>query len=209
MDKLKTLEVPDRKDWRAWLEANFDQEKEIWLVYPNKSSGKSRILYNDAVEEALCFGWIDSTIRSINQDSSAQRFSPRNPKSTYSQANKEYVSLTSMGHEIVRTNFKKGSRILSGKQKTISRSDLAGLINIIDQVSKTDDKTGKTLMREGFLRSRALFRERSQGVFGYDRDRQPRCRRHFVIYFNFPLIHAGKRRQSKTANTLTILPLTR
>lgn len=67
---------------------NF-KNKEIWLVYPKKSSGKKRISYNDAVEEALCFGWIDSTVKSINEDNSAQRFSPRNPKSGYSQANKE------------------------------------------------------------------------------------------------------------------------
>lgn len=89
MNKLKTLYVANRKDWRAWLEMNFDKEKEIWLVYPNKSSGKPRILYNDAVEEALCFGWIDSIVKSLNKNGSAQRFSPRNPKSSYSQANKE------------------------------------------------------------------------------------------------------------------------
>ncbi len=89
MNKLKTLYVADRKDWRAWLEKNFDKEKEIWLVYPKKSSGKPRISYNDAVEEALCFGWIDSTAKSIDEENNAQRFSPRNPKSNFSQANKE------------------------------------------------------------------------------------------------------------------------
>lgn len=89
MDKLKTLYVAHRKDWRAWLERNFEKEKEIWLVYPKKSSGKPRISYNDAVEEALCFGWIDSKVKSIDEDNSAQRFTPRNPKSNYSQANKE------------------------------------------------------------------------------------------------------------------------
>lgn len=89
MGKIKSLYVANRKEWRAWLESNFDKEKDIWLVYPNKSSGKPRIPYNDAVEEALCFGWIDSTVKSIDKDSSAQRFSPRNPRSGYSQANKE------------------------------------------------------------------------------------------------------------------------
>jgi len=89
MDKLKTLYITNRKDWRAWLEKNFDKEKEIWIVYPKKSSGKSRILYNDAVEEALCFGWIDSTVKTLDDNCSAQRFSPRNPKSRFSQANKE------------------------------------------------------------------------------------------------------------------------
>ena len=89
MEKFKTLYVVNRKDWRAWLKKNFNREKEIWLVYPRKSTGKARILYNDAVEEALCFGWIDSTINSLDSESTAQRFSPRNQKSSYSQANKE------------------------------------------------------------------------------------------------------------------------
>jgi uncharacterized protein YdeI (YjbR/CyaY-like superfamily) len=74
MDTLKTVYISNRKDWRAWLEKNFENEKEIWLVYPKKSSGKSRILYNDAVEEALCFGWIDSLVKTRDDDRSAQRF---------------------------------------------------------------------------------------------------------------------------------------
>jgi uncharacterized protein YdeI (YjbR/CyaY-like superfamily) len=89
MGKFKTLYITKREEWREWLEKNFDKEKEMWLIYPNKSSGKPRIFYNDAVEEALCFGWIDSTIRKFDKESSMQRFSPRNPKSSYSQANKE------------------------------------------------------------------------------------------------------------------------
>ena len=86
---LKTLYVNNRKDWRTWLENNFDKEKEVWLVFPKKASGKPRVSYNDAVEEALCFGWIDSTVKSIDEENRAQRFSPRNPKSGFSQANKE------------------------------------------------------------------------------------------------------------------------
>lgn len=86
---LKTLYIVDRKDWRQWLIENFETEKEIWLIYPRKASGKKRISYNDAVEEALCFGWIDSIVKSFDENSSIQRFSPRDPKSTYSQQNKE------------------------------------------------------------------------------------------------------------------------
>jgi uncharacterized protein YdeI (YjbR/CyaY-like superfamily) len=85
----KTIYFADREAWRAWLAEHYDKEKEIWLVYPKKASGKPRILYNDAVEEALCFGWIDSTTKRIDDASYAQRFSPRNPKSPYSEANKQ------------------------------------------------------------------------------------------------------------------------
>jgi len=85
----KTLYISDRKSWHKWLEANFNNEKEIWLIYPDKNTGKPRIQYNDAVEEALSFGWIDSTVKRNDEYSSAQRFSPRNLDSEYSQANKE------------------------------------------------------------------------------------------------------------------------
>ncbi|HLN89071.1 MAG TPA: YdeI/OmpD-associated family protein [Candidatus Binatia bacterium] len=89
MNVGKTLYVTDRQRWREWLAENYNKEKEIWLIYPKKTSGKPRILYNDAVEEALSFGWIDSTAKRIDENCYAQRFSPRNPKSKYSESNKQ------------------------------------------------------------------------------------------------------------------------
>jgi uncharacterized protein YdeI (YjbR/CyaY-like superfamily) len=86
---MKTLYFADRKDWRAWLETNFETEDDVWLVYPLKKTGKERIVYNDAVEEALCFGWIDSTVKSLNDETTVQRFCRRRKNSTYSQANIE------------------------------------------------------------------------------------------------------------------------
>lgn len=79
----------DREEWRKWLADNFETAKGIWFVFPNKSSGKAGITYNDAVEEALCFGWIDSTVRAHDKDHKIQRFTPRRRGSSYSQANKE------------------------------------------------------------------------------------------------------------------------
>ncbi len=82
----------DRADWRKWLADNFETKGEVWFVFPQKSAGKKSIVYNDAVEEALCFEWIDSTIKSLDKEHKIQRFTPRNPKSTYSQANKERLT---------------------------------------------------------------------------------------------------------------------
>lgn len=79
----------DRKDWRKWLETNFETEDDIWLEYPLKKTGKKRILYNDAVEEALCFGWIDTTIKSLDEETSIQRFCKRRKNSSFSQPNIE------------------------------------------------------------------------------------------------------------------------
>jgi len=100
----ETLYLTNRKQWRKWLEKNHEIKKEIWLIYPKKSSGKKRILYNDAVEEALCFGWIDSIVKSLDEENSIQLFSPRNPKSSYSQANKERIKWL-LQQELIHTSI--------------------------------------------------------------------------------------------------------
>ncbi len=89
MHHTEPLYFEDRKPWRQWLEENFDTAEEAWLVYPKKITGKKRIIYNDAVEEALCFGWIDSINKKLDEEHTMQRFTPRKPKSTFSQPNKE------------------------------------------------------------------------------------------------------------------------
>ena len=89
MDISKTKYFSTREEWREWLSENFDKESEIWFVNPKKISSKQGVLYNDAVEEALCFGWIDSTIRTLDEHHTMQRYTPRKPKSNYSQLNKE------------------------------------------------------------------------------------------------------------------------
>jgi uncharacterized protein YdeI (YjbR/CyaY-like superfamily) len=91
VDIGKTLYVSTRKEWRAWLAKNHAKEQDIWLVYYRKGSGKPRISYDDAVEEALCYGWIDSTVKNIDDERFAQRFSPRHKNRPLSQANKERI----------------------------------------------------------------------------------------------------------------------
>lgn len=92
MTEIEIKYFTNRQDWRMWLENNFETRDNIWLEYPKKETGKKRILYNDAVEEALCFGWIDTTVRSLNAETTIQRFCKRRNDSTYSQANKERLN---------------------------------------------------------------------------------------------------------------------
>lgn len=87
----KTFYTSAPAKWRAWLKKHHKTEQEIWLVFYRKETGKPRVSYNDAVDEALCFGWIDSTVKSIDNESFAQRFSPRKPGSNLSQANRERI----------------------------------------------------------------------------------------------------------------------
>ena len=86
---MKTLYVEDRAKWRAWLEANSERATEIWLLYYKKQTGHPRIAYGDAVEEAICFGWIDSKIKNLDQARFARLFTPRHPKSKWSRINIE------------------------------------------------------------------------------------------------------------------------
>jgi len=89
MEIGKTLYVTNRNDWRNWLKEHYKSEKEIWLIYYKKGAKKPRIPYNVAVEEALCFGWIDSIVKKLDQERTVQRYSRRKSKSNYSQTNKE------------------------------------------------------------------------------------------------------------------------
>ena len=87
-----------RQEWRHWLSKNHDVKAEIWLMYFKKSTGKPSISYQDAVDEALCFGWIDGIDKSIDQERYAQRFTPRREKSNWSQNNIEkYNKLLEQG----------------------------------------------------------------------------------------------------------------
>jgi uncharacterized protein YdeI (YjbR/CyaY-like superfamily) len=102
MEITKTLRVTNRKDWRKWLRQHYKTEKEIWLVYYKKETGKPRIVYNDAVEEALCFGWIDSIVKTLDEKRTVQRFSPRKPKSKYSAANQERLRKLTKQRKVIK-----------------------------------------------------------------------------------------------------------
>ncbi len=79
----------NRVQWRAWLENNHANEAEVWLVFLKQHTGNPNVSYNDAVEEALCFGWIDGLKRTIDEDRYMHRFTPRKERSKWSKLNKE------------------------------------------------------------------------------------------------------------------------
>lgn len=91
MKVFKKLYVTNRSDWRKWLKKNHDKEKEIWLIYYKAYTKKPSIPYDDSVEEALCFGWIDSIIKRIDDEKFARKFTPRTNTTKWSKANKERV----------------------------------------------------------------------------------------------------------------------
>jgi uncharacterized protein YdeI (YjbR/CyaY-like superfamily) len=77
----------DRESWRTWLNENYRDVREVWLVFDKKHTGRRCVTYNAAVEEALCFGWIDSIIKRIDEDRYARKFTPRTNTSKWSESN--------------------------------------------------------------------------------------------------------------------------
>lgn len=92
MEIGETFYPRTREAWREWLERHHADRDEVWLVTYRKAAGKPSVAYNDAVEEALCFGWIDSVRKSMGDQRLAQRFSPRRAGSGYSQINLERLA---------------------------------------------------------------------------------------------------------------------
>jgi len=91
MEIREKLTVRSRQEWRNWLSRHQGDRKEIWLVFPKKGSKLPGISYDKAVEEALCFGWIDSQERGIDEKRYATRFTPRRPGGNWSASNRERV----------------------------------------------------------------------------------------------------------------------
>src|SRR5580765_895087 len=85
------LYVTSRDEWRAWLANHYESETEVWLVYYKKLSSRPRIPYDHAVEEALCFGWIDSIVKRIDDQKFAQKFTPRRDCTRWSALNKRRI----------------------------------------------------------------------------------------------------------------------
>ncbi len=90
-DKLEKFHAASREEWRLWLHKNHNESIGVWLVYYKVKSGKPSVKYSEAVKEALCFGWIDSKVKSLDAESYMQVFTPRKPKSVWSKLNKQYI----------------------------------------------------------------------------------------------------------------------
>lgn len=114
IDPKLLLDVAKRREWRAWLRKHSKREKEVWLVHFKKHTGRPTVSYNDSVEEALAFGWIDSTVRTIDGDRYAQRFTPRKPGSPYSQANLERLRAMARQGKVAKDVLEKTAELIEG-----------------------------------------------------------------------------------------------
>ncbi len=126
MEETRRIFAKDRKEWRSWLQKNYKSEEGVWLIYHKKHTGKQSVPYVDAVEEAICFGWIDGRIKKIDYDKYMQRYSPRTSKSLWSEINVERAkkmieqgSMTEYGLKVFREGTKTKTRVPSSKKFSV------------------------------------------------------------------------------------------
>lgn len=132
VSEIETFYPVNRKKWRQWLEKHHDARQSVWLIYFKKNSGKPTISYSDAVDEALCFGWIDSRAKGIDEECFMQFFSKRKSTSVWSMVNKAKVDIligkghmTNAGLERIETAKQNGSYyILDDVEALIVPADL-------------------------------------------------------------------------------------
>jgi uncharacterized protein YdeI (YjbR/CyaY-like superfamily) len=148
MEISKTLYVTNRTDWRTWLERRHGTETEVWLIYYKKHTGRPTIPYDDAVEEALCFGWIDSTVKRIDDEKYAQRFTPRKDNSNWSDPNKKRI----------RKLIREGKMTEAGLAK-ISEEVLS------QQESKSAQESGKELVIPAYFKEALIANEHAWANF--------------------------------------------
>jgi uncharacterized protein YdeI (YjbR/CyaY-like superfamily) len=95
--QLLTLYARNRQEWRDWLVKNHAASLGVWLIYYKKGSDKPSVSYEEAVEEAISFGWIDSKVNSLDEERYMQVFTPRRPRSSWSKLNKQRVKANKNG----------------------------------------------------------------------------------------------------------------
>jgi uncharacterized protein YdeI (YjbR/CyaY-like superfamily) len=130
--EIETFYPPNRQAWRKWLQENHSDKQSIWVVMYKKDSGIPSITWSDAVDEAICFGWIDSTKRPVDNEKSIQYFCRRKPTSTWSKINKAKVErliaeglMTKVGLDSVELAKQNGSwTILDDVEDLVIPTDL-------------------------------------------------------------------------------------
>jgi uncharacterized protein YdeI (YjbR/CyaY-like superfamily) len=134
---FKTLEIATRRQWRSWLAKHHDSLAEIWLVFHKQHTGQKGIEYRDALEEALCFGWVDSLVKRLDEDRFARKFTPRKADSRWSTVNRKlYADLLARGL-VAAPGLKRPPTDKSGDAP---RPDISTLPSYIEQALKAHQR---------------------------------------------------------------------
>jgi len=152
----KTLYVTSREEWRAWLEQHHRSETEIWLIYYKKQSGRQRIPYDHAAEEALCFGWIDSLVKRIDDERFAQKFTPRRRGSRWSELNKRRLQTLIRDGRMTEAGLALVDPAMVGDTKRSGES--TEIPRVVKQALRTSAKAWRNFQKLTPARRRAYIR---------------------------------------------------
>jgi uncharacterized protein YdeI (YjbR/CyaY-like superfamily) len=153
------VEMTDSLAWREWLAANGDSVKKVWLRMYKKDSGIASIATQQAVDDAICFGWIDSLINKYDEQSFVLYFAPRNPKSNWSRVNKEKVArliaaqkMTPQGMALIELAQKTGTwTALDDVENLVIPPDLQAALDAADAVTGSNFEQFSRSFKRGLL----------------------------------------------------------
>ncbi|HAW53248.1 MAG TPA: hypothetical protein DCX54_13120 [Flavobacteriales bacterium] len=139
MYMTNSFQPQNRKEWRKWLSRNHSREKEVWLIYVKKSVNKPTISYDESVEEAICFGWIDGIKKKVDEERYTHRFTVRSKKSSWSQTNIERARIMIREKKMTRAGLEYFERrALSASSSISSERDKLVLGTEFERILKAD-----------------------------------------------------------------------
>jgi uncharacterized protein YdeI (YjbR/CyaY-like superfamily) len=155
MDERPTIHPSGRAEWREWLAANHRTSSGVWLVTWKRATGRPTVAYEDAVEEALCFGWIDGVMNRVDDERLMQWFAPRRPKSTWARSNKDRVArleaaglMAEAGREAVKIGRANGSwEALDEIDALVVPDDLAAALAAVAGARERFDASSASVRR--------------------------------------------------------------
>jgi uncharacterized protein YdeI (YjbR/CyaY-like superfamily) len=178
----KTYHAASREEWRKWLDRNHATQKEIWLLFYKTQPGKPQVSYDEAVEEALCFGWIDSIIQKIDSEKYVRKFTPRKKSSKWSALNKRRVA----------------AMIQAGKM-TEAGSAVLNFRDAEDDYGRTPERAKKDIVPPPFL-ERQL--KQNQKAWDYFQSLAPSYRRNYIGWITAAKTNETRERRIEEAITL-------
>jgi uncharacterized protein YdeI (YjbR/CyaY-like superfamily) len=155
-DQFQRFEAKDRKEWHDWLQKNHLTSPGVWLVYYKKGSGKPTVTYEEAVEEALSFGWIDSKVNALDEERYMQIFTPRKPGSIWSKLNKKRIKKLLDNELIMPSGLEKVEQakldgswyFLDDIEKLVVPLDLKEALNSNNAAKNNFDKFGDSVKKQ-------------------------------------------------------------
>ena len=135
----KTLDAASLEQWRTWLTEHHASESEVWLVFHKRDTRRAGISYEDAIDEALCFGWVDSLVKRLDDERYARKFTPRKPDSKWSTVNRNRYAHLEAGGRLMPAGLKRAPTDRSGDAPKASLAEIPPYIQVaLDQYKAAD-----------------------------------------------------------------------